>query len=76
MNIRGQLKDELKQKDPKNRVFYQHQSFAETAVNALEQRTLLDIDSEPYVKHFYLSLNSFSLKYIDGILVIRVLYVL
>ncbi len=47
MNIRGKLKDELKQKDPKNRAFYQHQSFAETAVNALEQRTLLDIDSEP-----------------------------
>jgi pyruvate kinase len=48
MNIRGKLKDELKQKDPNNRVFYQHQSFAETAVNALEQRTLLDIDSEPW----------------------------
>ena len=47
MNIRGKLKDELKQKDPNNRVFYQNQSFAETAVNALEQRTLLDIDSEP-----------------------------
>jgi hypothetical protein len=47
MDIRGKLKDELKQKDPKNRAFYQHQSFAETAVNALEQRTLLDIDSEP-----------------------------
>jgi hypothetical protein len=37
----------LKQKDPKNQAFYQHQAFAETAVNALEQRTLLDIDSEP-----------------------------
>lgn len=47
MNIRGKLKDELKQKDSKNRAFYQHQAFAETAVNALEQRTLLDIDSEP-----------------------------
>ena len=49
MDIRGKLKDELKQKDPNNRVFYQHQSFAETAVNALEQKTLLDIDSEPFV---------------------------
>ena len=39
MNIRGKLKDELKQKDSKNRAFYQHQAFAETAVNALEQRT-------------------------------------
>ena len=46
MNIRGQLKHELK-KDPNNRIFYHHQSFAETAVNALEQRTLLDIESEP-----------------------------
>lgn len=47
MSIRGKLKDELKQKEPGNRAFYQHQSFAETAVNGLEQRTLLDIDSEP-----------------------------
>ena len=47
MDIRGKLKDELKQKDPKSRVYYQNQSFAETAVNALEQRTLLDVDSEP-----------------------------
>jgi len=48
MSIRGKLKDELKQKEPGNRAFYQHQSFAETAVNGLEQRTLLDIDSEPW----------------------------
>ncbi len=47
MDIRGKLKDELKQQDPKKRAFYQHQSFAETAVNTLEQRTLLDIESEP-----------------------------
>lgn len=47
MSLRGKLKDELKQKDPNSRAVYQHQSFAETAVNALEQRTLLDIDSEP-----------------------------
>ncbi|CAF5122740.1 unnamed protein product, partial [Rotaria sp. Silwood1] len=47
MNIRGQLKEELKQKNPNNRAFYEHQSFAETAVNGLEQRALLDIDSDP-----------------------------
>ena len=47
MDLRGQVKNELKLKDPTNRAFYQHQSFAETAVNALEQRTLLDVDSEP-----------------------------
>lgn len=47
MDIRGKLKDELKQKDSKSRIYYQHQNFAETAVNALEQRTLLDVDSEP-----------------------------
>ena len=47
MDIRGKIKSELKEKDPNSRNFYQHQSFAETAVNALEQRTLLDIDSEP-----------------------------
>jgi hypothetical protein len=47
MDIRGKLKDELKHKDPHSRVYYQNQSFAETAVNALEQRTLLDVDSEP-----------------------------
>ncbi|CAF2609192.1 unnamed protein product [Rotaria sp. Silwood2] len=48
MHLRGRLKDELKQNDPRSRVFYQHQAFAETAVNALEQRTLLDVDSEPW----------------------------
>ncbi|CAF1202776.1 unnamed protein product [Rotaria sp. Silwood1] len=48
MNIRGQLKEELKQKNPNNRAFYEHQSFAETAVNGLEQRALLDIDSDPW----------------------------
>jgi len=48
MDIRGKLKDELKQKDSKSRIYYQHQNFAETAVNALEQRTLLDVDSEPW----------------------------
>ncbi len=47
MDIRSKLKDELKHKDPNSRGFYQHQSFAESAVNALEQRTLLDVDSEP-----------------------------
>jgi hypothetical protein len=47
MDIRGKLKHELKQNDPNSRLFYQHQSFAETAVNALEQRALLDVDSEP-----------------------------
>ncbi|CAF4841462.1 unnamed protein product, partial [Rotaria magnacalcarata] len=39
---------ECKQNDPRSRVYYQHQAFAETAVNALEQRTLLDVDSEPW----------------------------
>ncbi|CAF1142574.1 unnamed protein product [Adineta steineri] len=48
MDLRGKLKNELKQKDPNNRLYYQNQSFAETAVNALEQRTLLDVDSEPW----------------------------
>jgi hypothetical protein len=47
MDLRGKLKEELKQNDPSKRVHYQHQSFAESAVNALEQRTLLDVDSEP-----------------------------
>ena len=47
MDLRDKLKDELKQKDPKGRTFYQHQLFAESAVNALEQRALLDVDSEP-----------------------------
>ncbi len=47
MDLRGKLKDELKQKEPNSRVYYQHQSFAESAVNALEQRALLDVDSEP-----------------------------
>jgi len=42
MDLRGKLKE-----DPNNRAFYKHQSFAESAVNALEQRTLLDVDSEP-----------------------------
>ncbi|CAF1497149.1 unnamed protein product [Adineta ricciae] len=45
MDIRDKIKDEIK-KDPRNRL-YQHQQFAATAVNALEQRTLLDVDSEP-----------------------------
>ncbi|UJR15392.1 hypothetical protein I4U23_002340 [Adineta vaga] len=48
MDMKGKLKDEIKQKDPNSRLFYQHQAFAETAVNALEQRTLLDVDSEPW----------------------------
>ncbi|CAM4774898.1 unnamed protein product [Rotaria magnacalcarata] len=48
MHLRGKLKDECKQNDPRSRVYYQHQAFAETAVNALEQRTLLDVDSEPW----------------------------
>ncbi|CAF0856695.1 unnamed protein product [Rotaria sordida] len=47
MNFRGQLKEELQQRDPNGRAHYAHQSFAETAVNGLEQRTLLDIDSDP-----------------------------
>jgi len=47
MDLRGKLKNELKQKDPNTRTFYQHQQFAESAVNALEQRALLDVDSEP-----------------------------
>lgn len=47
MDLRGKLKEELKQNDASKRAFYQHQSFAESAVNALEQRTLLDVDSEP-----------------------------
>ena len=45
MDIRGKLKHDSSQ----SRLFYQHQSFAENAVNALEQRTLLDVDSEPFV---------------------------
>ncbi|CAF4348899.1 unnamed protein product [Rotaria socialis] len=48
MSIRGKLKEELKQSDPNVKGLYQHQSFAETAVNGLEQRTLLDIESEPW----------------------------
>ncbi|CAF1217691.1 unnamed protein product [Rotaria sordida] len=48
MHLRGRLKDELKQSNSKSRALYQHQAFAETAVNALEQRTLLDVDSEPW----------------------------
>ncbi|CAF3558347.1 unnamed protein product [Rotaria sp. Silwood1] len=48
MHLRGRLKDESKQNEPTSRGFYQHQAFAETAVNALEQRTLLDVDSEPW----------------------------
>ncbi|CAF4969603.1 unnamed protein product [Rotaria sp. Silwood1] len=48
MNIRGQLKEELKQKDPNARAIHEDQSFAEAAVNALEQRTLLDIDADPW----------------------------
>lgn len=47
MDIRDKLKDGLKNQDPRSRLFYQNQSLAETAVNALEQRTLLDVDSEP-----------------------------
>jgi hypothetical protein len=47
MDLRDKLKEELKQSDGNKRTFYQHQSFAESAVNALEQRTLLDVDSEP-----------------------------
>ncbi|CAF4837786.1 unnamed protein product [Rotaria magnacalcarata] len=47
MSIRGKLKEELRQSDPTAKGLYQHQSFAETAVNGLEQRTLLDIESEP-----------------------------
>lgn len=47
MDLRGKLKEELKQTDPTKRTYYQNQSFAESAVNALEQRTLLDVDSEP-----------------------------
>lgn len=47
MSIRGKLKDEMKQKDPQDRAIYQNQAFAEMAINALEQRALLDIDSEP-----------------------------
>ncbi|CAF2802048.1 unnamed protein product [Rotaria sp. Silwood2] len=48
MSVRGQLKEELKHKGPNTRAVYEHQSFAETAVNGLEQRTLLDIDSDPW----------------------------
>ncbi|CAF1286311.1 unnamed protein product [Rotaria magnacalcarata] len=48
MSIRGKLKEELRQSDPTAKGLYQHQSFAETAVNGLEQRTLLDIESEPW----------------------------
>jgi hypothetical protein len=47
MDLHGIRKAELKQKDPNSRVNYQHQSFAESAVNALEQRALLDVGSEP-----------------------------
>lgn len=47
MHLHGKFKDEFKQNDPLSRVYYQHQAFAETAVNALEQRTFLDVDSEP-----------------------------
>lgn len=39
--------NELKQNDPTIRAYYQHQAFADSAVNSLEQRTLLDVDSEP-----------------------------
>jgi hypothetical protein len=79
MDLRGKLKDELKQSTgPNSRVFYQNQSFAETAVNALEQRTLLDVDSEPY-DHVYFSINDMftycvnvNCFHLDGIHVIRV----
>jgi hypothetical protein len=47
MDLRGKLKEELKQGDASKRAYYQHQQFAESAVNALEQRTFLDVDSEP-----------------------------
>ncbi len=47
MDLRNKLKNELKENDPHSRLHYQNQSFAETAVNALEQRTFLDVESEP-----------------------------
>jgi hypothetical protein len=47
MDVRGKLKDEPKHKDSDHRDHFQHQSFAESAVNALQQRALLDVDSEP-----------------------------
>ena len=47
MQLRNNYKDKIKQSESEGRVYYQHQSFAATAVNALEQRTLLDIESEP-----------------------------
>jgi len=47
MDLRNKLKKELKNGDSGQKNHYQNQSFADTAVNALEQKTLLDIDSEP-----------------------------
>lgn len=47
-DLRGKLKEELKEKNHHSKIYYQHQSLAENAVNALEQRTLLDVDSEPW----------------------------
>jgi hypothetical protein len=47
MDLHEKRRAELKQKDPNSRLNYQHQSYAETAVNALEQRALLDVGSEP-----------------------------
>ncbi|CAF1339454.1 unnamed protein product [Didymodactylos carnosus] len=42
------LQDRMKH-DEKNKALYQNQSFAEnSAANGLEQRTLLDVDSEPW----------------------------
>jgi pyruvate kinase len=48
MDLHEKRRAELKQKDPNSRLNYQHQSYAETAVNALEQRALLDVGSEPW----------------------------
>jgi hypothetical protein len=47
MDLNVKLNCELKQKDPNSRISCQHQLFAETAANALEHRTFLDVDSEP-----------------------------
>lgn len=47
MDLRNKIKQQAKNGNASGEKFYQNQSFADTAVNALEQKTLLDIDSEP-----------------------------
>lgn len=47
MDLRNKSKNQLTQNDPNGRGHLPPQVYAESAVNALEQRALLDVDSEP-----------------------------